>query len=177
MRIPELRRPPAPPASPEESSVNQLGSDQGGTRRRARMALVALGRAAVPALIRALQESASDDVRWGAVKALGEIGDARAISPLVAALEDRDPDVAWLAADALRQFERAAWPSLLLLLIRNGPHSVLLRHAAHCVLRDQRAEGYDDLLANLLNALSSYTLPATTAVAAYEVLHRLRERA
>jgi len=81
---------------------------------------------------------------------IGEIGDVRAIPMLVAALEDDDRDVAWLAAAALRRFERAAWPELLRALIRNGSRSVVLRHGAHGVLRDQCAEGCDELLEELM---------------------------
>ena len=130
----------------------------------------------VKGLIKALAYPGEAMVCVNAVKALGEIGDGRAIPQLVAALDDQDPDVAWLAADALRQFERAAWPSLLSRLIRDGPHSVQLRHRAHCVFWHQSADGYDDLLAALMSALSSFTLPGSTAVAAYEVLHRLRAK-
>jgi HEAT repeat protein len=159
----------------EPSLIDQLASDEGAARRRARVALGAQGAAAVPALIRALRESRNAHVRWGAVKALGQIGDARAIPALVAALEDGDPDVAWLAAEALRRFERAAWPALLRSLIRNGSRSVALRHGARLVFRDRCAEGCDELLDALMSALSSFTLPETTAIAAYDVLHRLEE--
>ena len=160
-------------ASIQQSLIDQLAREEGAARRRARFALAAMGVAAVPALLRALRDSRSAHVRWGVVKALGEIGDVRAIPMLVAALEDDDPDVAWLAAAALRRFERAAWSELLRALIRNGSRSVVLRHGAHGVLRDQCAEGCDELLEELMRALSSFTLPETTAVAAYEVLHRL----
>jgi HEAT repeat protein len=165
------------PSPNQESSIERLGSEEGGARRAARVALVALGKAAVPTRIRALQESANAHARWGAVKALREIGDARAIPSLVTALDDDNPDVAWLAAEALHDFARAAWTPLLRRLIRDGPHSVLLRQRAHCVFRDQSAEGFDDLLAALLQALDSITLPETTAVAAFEVLHRMRSTA
>lgn len=156
-----------------QASIDRLASEQGATRRRARVALVALGAAAVPALIRVLQESSNVHARWGAVKVLGAIGDARAIPVLVAALEDDDHDVAWLAADALRSFRKSAWPTLLRRLIRHGSHSILLRRRAHYVLKDQSAEGFDQLLDALMEALASYTLAESTAMAAYEVLHQL----
>ncbi|MDD3070041.1 MAG: HEAT repeat domain-containing protein, partial [Methanoculleus horonobensis] len=39
--------------------------------------------------------------RWRAVDALGEIGDSRAVRPLIEALEDEFVDVRWKAAKAL----------------------------------------------------------------------------
>lgn len=163
------------PASVEETWIEQLGSEEGGTRQRARKSLVALGRTAVPSLIRTLRESSSAHARWGAAKALGEIGDARAIPELVAALDDVDSDVAWLAADGLRRFKRAAWPTLLHRLIRDGSHSILLRQRALWVFRDPSAEECDELLAALVDALRSYTVSETAAITAYEVLHHMNE--
>ena len=51
-------------------------------------ALVALGPVAVPGLVRALEET-SDFVREGAAKALGTLGDARAVEPLARCLQQR----------------------------------------------------------------------------------------
>ena len=159
----------------EESLIKKLASEEGRARKRARASLVALGRAAVPSLIRVLQESRNAHQRWGAAKALGEIGDARAIPELAAVLDDVDPDVAWLAAEGLRRFKRAAWPTLLRRLIQDGAHSVLLRRRALWVLHDQNSEECDELLAALVDALGSFTVSETSAIAAYEVLHHMHE--
>src|SRR5512141_1648894 len=93
-----------------DSLIEMLASEDGATRLKARTSLVARGKSAVPLLKRSLQTSRIDHVRWEAVKALGDIGDPGAIPPLVKALEDRDPDVRWLAAEALRKLKQAAWP-------------------------------------------------------------------
>ena len=45
----------------------------------------------------------SRDVRWQAAYALGELGDRRAVPPLVALQEDPDPEVRKLVASALRR--------------------------------------------------------------------------
>jgi HEAT repeat protein len=151
-----------------------LKSENGANRQKARKSLVALGKPAVPSLIRALQNSKLDQVRWEAAKALGAIGDTRAISPLVKVLEDSDPDVAWLAAEALRQFKKVAWPPLLRQLIKDGSESAVLRQGAHHVLRNQKENGFNDLLASLREDLESNTVQESTPVVAYAILKRMK---
>jgi hypothetical protein len=160
-----------------ESWINTLASSDGIARQKARKSLVAMGKPATPSLIRALRNSKVDQVRWEAAKALGAIGDARAAPSLVKALEDKDPDVAWLAAEALANLKKAAWPALFHKLTRRGAHSALLRHGAHHVLRNQRAEGFNDLLPLLLKAFETETVPEMTPAAAYDILERMNARA
>jgi hypothetical protein len=159
-----------------ETLMVMLASKDGATRQRARKSLVALGKPAVSSLTRTLQNSKVDHVRWEAAKTLGAIGDTRAILPLVKALEDSDTDVAWLAAEALRKFKKAAWPPLLRALIKSGADSVLLRKGAHHVLRNQKGDGYKDLLATLTKALESSAAPESTEIAAYVLLKRLKAK-
>jgi HEAT repeats len=159
-----------------ESLMEMLASEDGVIRTRARKALILLGKPAVKSLLNVLQTSKLERVRWEAVKTLGEIGDPRAIPRLVEALAENDPDVAWLAADALRQFKKVAWPPLLRLLIKYGAESTLLRQRAHHVLRNQRADGFNDLLATLRKDLESNTVQESTPVAAYEILKQMKAR-
>ena len=161
-----------------ESLMDKLAGKDGATRQKARQALVALGKPAVPSLTQALQNAKLAHLRWEAAKTLGAIGDARAISPLVKALEDSDSDVVWVAAEALRQFKKAAWPALLRLLIKSGSESesVLLRQGTHHVLRHQKEEGFNDVLATLTKALESSTVPEVTTAAAYDVLKRMKAK-
>jgi thioredoxin-like negative regulator of GroEL len=154
--------------------MDTFKSENGANRQKARKALVTLGRPAVPLLTQALQNSRLDQVRWEAAKTLGAIGDARAIPALVKALEDSDPDVAWLAAEALKQFKKEAWPLLFRLLIRSGSESYILRQGAHHVLRNQRENGFNDLLAILRKDLESNTLQESTPLAAYDILRRMK---
>jgi hypothetical protein len=160
-----------------ESLINTLASRDGMARQRARKSLVAMGKPATPSLIRTLRNSPVDQVRWEAAKALGAMGDTRAVPSLVKALEDNDPDVAWLAAEALQSFKKAAWPVLFRALIKRGAHSALLRQGAHHVLRNQREAGFNDLLALLLKALEVGTVPERTTVAASDLLERMNARA
>ena len=154
--------------------IDILKSENGATRQKARKTLVALGKPSVPSLTQALQNSKLDLVRWEAAKALGAIGDTRAIPRLVNALEDSNSDVAWLAAEALRQFKKAAWPPLLRQLIKDGSESALLRQGAHHVLRNQKENGFNDLLATLREDLESNTFQESTPLAAYAVLKRMK---
>jgi hypothetical protein len=112
--------------------------------------------------------------RWEAAKILAAIGDYKAIPSLVKALEDRDHDVAWLAAVALKKFKKAAWPALLRGLIKRKSHSVFLCQGAHHVFRNQKEEGFNDLLAVLTKALESGTVAASIAIAAYDILKQMK---
>jgi HEAT repeat protein len=156
-----------------ESLVEILASRDGLARQRAREALVAEGRAAVPLLIRALRESRVDQVRWEAAKALGTLDDARAIPVLVAALEDDDPDVGWLAAEALQKLGKAAWPAVLRALLRRGARSAVLRQAVHHVFRNQREPGFETLIEDLLKALEIETLPSMVTTTAHAILEKM----
>jgi hypothetical protein len=156
------------------SLMDALESKDGATRQKARKSLVALGMPAVSPLKRTLENSGVDHVRWEAVKALGAIGDSRAIPSLVKALEDSDPDVVWLAAEELRKFKKVAWPLLLRQLIKGGSDSASLRKGAHHVLRNQKEVGFNDLLATLRKALESGSVPESTIVAADEILKRMK---
>jgi HEAT repeat protein len=82
------------------SLINDLGSQDGLVRVRARRALVTIGAKTVTALEEVLK---SKDLgkRWEAAKALGQIKDPRATEALIRALEDEMFDVRWLAAEGL----------------------------------------------------------------------------
>lgn len=155
--------------------IGLLASPDGAVRQDARLALVARGHPAVPPLIRVLQQAGEDHVRWEAAKALGAIGDPRSIPALVKALEDRNPDVAWLAAEGLRGFHRQAWLPLLRALSDAGPRLGALRHGAHHVLLHRHAPGLEDELAALMKALEPAAVPESAMVAAHALLKRLRD--
>ena len=157
-----------------ESLLELLANKDAVIRQKARQSLVVMGKSAVPSLAGALKNSMVDHVRWEAAKALGAIGDSRAIPSLVKALGDSDQDVVWLAAEALSRFKKTAWPQLLHALIISEPDSVLLRKGAHHVLQSQKEEGFNDLLAILRTALESSTGSESTPFAASDMLKRLK---
>lgn len=158
------------------SLMDMLANKDGATRQKARKSLVALGKPAVFSLIRALQNSKVDHVRWEAVKTLDAIGDIRAIPQYVNALEDTDSDVAWLAAEALRKFKKVAWPPLFRALIERGTDSVVLRQGAHHILKNQKVDGFNDLLGTLTKALESNSVDEAIPMAASDMLKRMKAK-
>jgi len=162
------------PDTNAESLMDMLASKDILTRQKARESLATLGNPAVPSLIRVLQNSKLDHLRWEAAKTLGSFQDTRAIPPLVKALEDKDRDVGWLAAVALKKFKKAAWPQLLNALIKSKPDALLLRQGVHHVLRNQKEDGFNDLLVILMKTLESSSAPESTAIAAYNLLRQMK---
>jgi HEAT repeat protein len=157
-----------------EYLMGMLASADGMIRMQARKSLVGMGKASVPALIQALQPVQPDQVRWEAAKSLGAIGDVRSIPALVRALEDNDSDVAWLAAEALRRFKKAAWPPLFRFLITDGSESARLRQSAYYVLQNQDQKGLNGTFAALLRALNTVAEPESAPVAAHAMLEMMK---
>lgn len=107
---------------------------------------------------------------------LGEIVDRRSILALVGALKDRDPDVAWLAAEGLSLQGMAAWPPVLRALVRPGLDSARFRRGAHRVFAKQKQDGFDDLLHALMKDLEANAVKESTTVDAYAILDRIARR-
>jgi len=112
--------------------IAELRSKDGVQRKRARNALIKIGKPVVPFLI-GLMTDASDHIRWEVCKALVSIKDATAAVPLVVALSDKSSEVRWLAAEALIAIKSEALVPLLQALeehfespdVRQGAHHVL----------------------------------------------------
>jgi HEAT repeat protein len=136
-------------------------------------ALVHVGHAAVPALI---EKSASQSawIRWHCMRALGEIGDGRALPVLVGALCDPDHSAAWMAAKGLvRVGRRSIGPVLSLLM--TAEMSRWLAETASFVLRDQcvsdpRLKPY---LEPVLQDMRSQLYHIATPLAAQKALSQL----
>ncbi len=158
-----------------ESLLILLESKDDKVRREARESLVAMSKQAVSPLSSVLENSKVYKARWEAAKALGAIGDSKAIPSLVKALDDPESDVAWLAAEALKKFRKAAWPELLRALVNQGTDSALLRHGAHHIFRKQKEDGFNFLLSDLRKALASNSVPESTPLAAYKFLKSMNE--
>jgi HEAT repeat protein len=83
--------------------IEALREKDGNVRAKAARALGGIGPAAkeaIPVLLSALQDREAH-VRWDAARALGQIG-AAAAEGLAAAVNDKDPVVRQIAADALK---------------------------------------------------------------------------
>lgn len=141
--------------------IGSLHHRNGAVRQHAREMLVDIGADAVDALILMLQEPGYL-MRWEAVKALGEIGDARGAPALVDALEDPSPDVRWLAAEGLASMGREGLHVLLERLAR-GCGAIWLRQGAHHALHGYLASPWSSVAGAVLNALNghdpTYTVP------------------
>ena len=154
--------------------VKLLESSDDKIRRKARKSLVEIGKPAVSSLTEVLQNSKVYKARWEAAKAIGAIGDPKAIPSLVKALQDTESDVVWLAAEALKKFRKAAWPEILNALIEQGADSVTLRNASHHVFRNQREKQFNDLLEALRKSLESGAVSESTPMAASNLLAKMR---
>ena len=136
-----------------ETLIKTLSSHKDKARESARHTLVAMGKAAVPSLIEALQ-SKNTLMKWEAAKALGEIGDPETAPVLVKALEDDEFDVRWLAAEGLIKMNIRGLKPLLEALEHRGD-SAFLREGAHHVFHDLAKGGLRKSLVPVLAALEA----------------------
>ena len=174
--VPTMLRPFEAVAGMEASHVvplvERLAAANAVPRMAARNALVALGKRAVPELIRSLSDH-RPRVRWEAVKILGLIADPAAADAFVQALEDDNDDVRWLAAMGLVALRRTALrPLLRALEVRSS--SWLLRDGAHHVCQGLASKGFRDVVRPILTALDAPMPEIATPVAAYRALSKLR---
>lgn len=154
--------------------IAALASASPVARRKAREALVGLGKPAVPSLIQLLSHR-KPHVRWEAAKALGGIADPIAAFALVNALRDRDGDVRWLAAEGLAALGRDALYPLLAALIEQANSDWLCEGAHHVCHVLVRKRGLGSILRPLLAALEQSEPEAASPLAAYTALSQLRE--
>lgn len=134
-----------------------LGSGRWADRRGAEDALRDIGPAAVPSLVNALH-GGSDEVRWGAVKVLGEIADPSAAPALIEALEDTNGGVRWLAAQALVAVGASAVVPLLRRLLSRAD-SPWLQEGAHHVLRSLGTPALSPVIRALEDRFPGLTVP------------------
>ena len=152
------------------SLIEALESSNDAVRQDARRSLVGIGRPVVPYLIQALGDR-HHRVRWGAAKALGQIGDPEAAEALVTAMEDPEFDVRWLAAQGLISMQRQILEPLFKAIQDDGT-SAWLREGAHHVLKGTR-----DAIVPVLAALERGEAQMTAPQAASQALGTLRQAA
>jgi HEAT repeat protein len=134
-----------------ESLVHALSGHGAIPPWTAREELEAIGPAAAPALADALWFT-DPAARWEAAKALGTIADPSSVGPFLAALEDEDGSVRWLAAEGLSHIGFAALAPLLHALIEHSG-SAWLRDGARHVLRGNLSDELAPALSPVLRAL------------------------
>lgn len=144
-------------------------------RQHARETLGIIGKAVVPDLIDLLVHS-DEHVRWEACKTLAKIKDPKAGYALAEALLDDDADVRWVAAKALIALERHAIEPLLQ-VIKMHFDSVLLREAAHHVLRELKREDIlDEKVEAVYDTLDSNVIPMRLVMKVNEALEYQRAK-
>lgn len=153
--------------------VRDLASANGVARSRAREALVAIGRAAVPRLMSAFREGGKTR-QWEAAKSLVDIGDPQAAGVFVAALENPDDGVRWIGAEGIAALGRAGLPELLRALRneeKGGEMSPWLRTGARRALKFAAKEDprLADLVAPLITALDAKDSVAQIPIAAAQL--------
>ena len=156
------------------SLVADLASPRPVVRTKSRKALVAIGKPAVPSLIRLLSHG-KPHVRWEAAKALCGIADPLAAAALVNALDDRDADVRWLAAEGLAALGRGGLQPLLAALLQRAESGWFCEgahHVCHTLLKRRR---FGPILRPVLAALKESEPGVAAPPAAYTALSRLRE--
>jgi len=132
-----LNQTSASSSSDVQHFIRELDNADGLQRQQARLALVAIGDTAVPALIEALS-APHENTRWEAAEALCDLHAPEAAPELVKALEDESIDVRWAAAHALIGLGRSALPSLLQALVYRFD-SPWLREGAYHILHTLQA--------------------------------------
>jgi HEAT repeat protein len=165
-------------AAKQEPSIPSLVADLVGSdpaaRKKARQALVTMGEPAVPSLIQLLSHR-KPHVRWEAAKALRDIADPIAASALVNALDDRDGDVRWLAAQGLAALGREGLQPLLAALLERAKSCSFCESAHHVCHTLVKTKKLGPILRPLLAALRESEPEVAAPPAAYAALARLRE--
>jgi len=142
--------------------------------RRARRAFVAMGRDAVPHLVRVLRDYEGWR-RWEAVKALGQVHSPESTEALVEALADRDFDIRYLAAKGLIHHGNSALIPLMDGLISHSKSSSFRDGARH-VLSDFSHSGSRKLLSPLIDAFKGPAPALEVPLEAQKVLDKLMEK-
>jgi HEAT repeat protein len=152
-----------------------LSSSDDLARTRACKSLIATGRAAVPLLVKALENS-NYLGRWEVIKALGEIGDPTAAPALVRALEDKKFEVRWVAAEGLTKMDIAGLKTLLQALIKDANSAILregAHHVLHHVLHNMARGELRNCLLPVLIALENISPSVEVSMAALDALESL----
>lgn len=133
----------------------------------ASQAINELGRNAVPALLNALHHPDSH-VRWHAARALGQIGDLRALDILAEGLFDENMEVRWATARVLANLDVPAIPAILQVLCMHELTEPLRQSSYHALnsmpgSRQPEIRAYLEPLLDVLrrqNAISMISIEA-----------------
>ena len=139
------------------------------------VALVQIGRAAVPALIEA-SASGSAWMRWHCIRALADIDDSQALSVLVQALRDPDHSVAWMAAKGLVKHGKWTIAPVLRLLTTADTTPWLVETASYVLSSQcQRNAKLKPYLEPVLQNMRGVAYKVATPYVAMKALRELTE--
>ncbi len=147
--------------------ITALASPERTVHHAAGQAITELGRKAEPALLHALHHD-NPHVRWHAARALGQIGDLRALGPLTEGLYDDNQEVRWTTARVLANLDAPAIPAILQVLCTQPINEPLRQSAYHALnsmacLRQPEIHAYLAPIMDVLrqqNAISIISLDA-----------------
>ena len=150
--------------SPDPAMTRALSGALGGAAPALKVALIEALRqrgdpAAAPALLDQLQKSDREDVRAAAVGALGEIGDDKAVGPLLIATTSRFEDEAKAARQALLVLHRGGVTRELIARLTDGDAAARINAARALAGRGDRESAR-----NLIEAARSSSDPVRGAL-------------
>ncbi len=157
-----------------ESLINDLAGSDLATVHQVRKSLVQRGNAAVPDLLKALQNS-NGQIQWEAARALEEIRDPSSAPVLVDALTDENFLVRWVASEALANLQKDGLPPLLHALVKQ-PDSAWLRRGAHRVFHALAHGKLASVTKPVLQALEGAEPSLGVPIAATKALGTLKKR-
>lgn len=134
-------------------------------------ALAHIGLGAVPVLIE-MSMNDSPWRRWHSIRALGEIGDIRALPVLVRALADTDQSVAWMAAKGLAHFGQFSVGPVLRLLMSAEVTPWLVETASY-VLNSQHNSRLQPYIEPVIQQMHDVGFRIGTMLAAQKALTQL----
>ena len=137
-----------------------------------RQALLQIGSSAVPGLLEAAH-SPDPWVRWHALRALGDLRDARCIPALVEALADSDHAVAWMAARDLAPLGSRVVTPVLELLIRAQSTPWLMETAAYVLRQQRKPPQLAAILQPVIDSMHNVDYRITAPMAAERALEQL----
>ena len=156
------------------SLIADLARPDPTARTKARETLVAIGKISVPSLIQLLSHR-KPHIRWEAAKTLCGIADPIAAFALVNALDDRNGDVRWLAAEGVAALGRDGLEPLLAALLQRAQSCWFCEGAHHICHTLVKRGKLGRILRPVLAALKQSEPEVAVPPAAYIALSRLRE--
>jgi len=135
-----------------KNNIYKFADNDGLVRENARKQLVDIGPPAID-FLSAMETHPKSIARWEAVKALAEIRNLVAAPLLINALEDRNGDVRWLAAEGLAALGKEGLKAVLEALIVY-PDTVALRKGAHHVLTRLAETSKEPMIKEFLEILN-----------------------